>query len=155
MRLGLGVLVKGIFVGEKDKSQLGIVYRATAYLVDGPSGRFTIRVGERCTQVEQLIVELGATCWAFITALNPGSRQLSSEENQSRHRALEERVCTLGYAYYPGEGVGDSGEWPAEESLFVLGIGEEEAISLGREFGQAAIVVGEIGGEAELVWMDG
>ena len=50
----------------------------------------------------------------------------------------------------PGEGIGDNGTWPAEQSVLVLGIELEHAVQLGRRFGQRAIVYGRVGGRAAL-----
>jgi hypothetical protein len=38
-------------------------------------------------------------------------------------------------------------------SLFILGLSEAEAIDLGREFGQNAVVCGDHGGIARLCWV--
>jgi hypothetical protein len=51
---------------------------------------------------------------------------------------------------FPGEGVGDDRTWPPERSTLVLGIEREAAISLGRRFGQRAIVCGRLGELATL-----
>jgi len=56
-----------------------------------------------------------------------------------------------------GRGVGDSSDWPAEESLFVIGIGEDDAKEMGWKFGQLAIVFVESGKPALVVecWLTG
>jgi hypothetical protein len=36
--------------------------------------------------------------------------------------------------------------------LFVVDVGRKDAISLGKDFDQNAILWGEIDGEAELIW---
>jgi hypothetical protein len=59
-----------------------------------------------------------------------------------------------GYTAFPGEGIGDDGQWPPERSLLILGIARDDARRLGREFGQLAIVHGEKGGPAMLLPCD-
>ena len=63
-------------------------------------------------------------------------------------------MTAAGFCFYHGEGKGDDGAWPAEPSLLILGVGEDEAAALARRFGQAAFVYGDRGAAARLVWTD-
>ena len=49
-----------------------------------------------------------------------------------------------------GRGIPDDSAWEPEESMLAIGVSREEALSLGRRFGQNAVVWGERGGGAEL-----
>ena len=73
-------------------------------------------------------------------------------ENTERDIALKRRVHDL--MSFPVLGLGNVGDWTPELSLLVLGISRGKAVALGREFGQAAIVVGKRGERGELVWCD-
>ena len=126
-------------------------YRRTAFVANTPSGRLSLRIGQRSSTLDDLLTEQGVTTWAYVTAFNPGSIVLTHEENVARQRELECAVASRGFTAYSGEGVGDDGRWPAESSLLVLGIGRSDAVQLGRRFGQFAIVYGELGREAELL----
>jgi hypothetical protein len=134
------------------RTELDAAYRATRYLVDGPNGRFAVRVGRASPEADALAEAHGATAWAYITAYNPGSVRASEEENRARQRELDEAVRVMALAVFRGEGKGDDDAWPAEPSLLVLGIAEAEALTLARRFGQAAVVFGERGGPARLLW---
>src|SRR5688572_8377135 len=58
-------------------------YLATDYRVDaGPDGPFALRVGERCPDVDRLLARHGQSEWAFVTACNPESEQLTHPENE-------------------------------------------------------------------------
>mgnify|MGYP001489801185 CR=1 FL=1 len=131
---------------------LEAAYLATCYFVDAPEGRFAIRLGAPSPRADALAAELGAAAWAYVTAYNPGSVPAPEEQNRARQRELEETVRGMGLPFFRGEGKGDDGGWPAEPSLLVLGIAEEEALRLARRFGQAAVVFGERGGPARLLW---
>jgi hypothetical protein len=48
-------------------------------------------------------------------------------------------------------GVGNDDSWEPEASFMVLNIGKEDAIKLGKQFKQNAIVAGEIGNLPELI----
>jgi hypothetical protein len=87
---------------------------------------------------------------AFITAFNPGSTRLSDSENEHRHNRLIQHLKEMGLRCLTGRGVGDSSDGPAEESLFVIGITADDAKTLGRKFGQFAIVIVESGKPAQV-----
>ena len=91
--------------------------------------------------------------YTYITAYNPGSVAAPSEQNEIRQRELEQLVAESGYLFYRGVGIGD-GDWPAEPSLLVLGVSEAEAAAMARRFGQAAVLFGEKGGPARLLWTE-
>jgi hypothetical protein len=76
---------------------------------------------------------------------------LTADENRTRHTRLEADVSARGYEVFPGEGVGDDGEWPAEASLLILGIARDEATALGRAHAQRAVVWGDVGEPALLL----
>ncbi len=133
--------------------RLDAAYRATSYVVLAPAGSFTIRIDQKSPPLDDLLEQHGTRCWAFVTACNPASRPLTGEENQSRQDVLEHTVREAGYRYVLGSGCDDGGHWPAEPSLLILGIALEDAAALGRRFGQNAIVLGESGGPARLLWL--
>lgn len=62
------------------------------------------------------------------------SEQLWSEENQKRNEELERDLKQLGQ-YTPSTGEGPDGTW-VEEGFAVFGIGLEQALELGRKYGQ-------------------
>ena len=69
----------------------------------------------------------------------------------TRQRRLQESVANDEYKSFPGRGVGADPNWPAEESILIIGITRDEAICFGRSFGQNAIAVGHRGEPAELI----
>jgi hypothetical protein len=137
-----------------DRCALDAAYRATSFFVDGPAGRFAIRVGRPSAEADDLLDRHGASAWAYVTAYNPGSVPTPAAANAARQRELEQTVAEYGYPYCRGEGAGDDGAWLPEPSLLVLGASEVEAVALARRFGQRAVVCGERGGPARLVWAD-
>ena len=126
-------------------------YRKTAFNADTPKGRLSLRVGQRCLELDDLLTDHGVSTWAYVTAVNPGSMRLPDEENAARQRELDGVVASLGITSYSGEGVADDGRWPPEPSLLILGIGRNDAVRLAQQYGQLALVYGELGREAELV----
>jgi len=126
-------------------------YRRTRFVANTPKGRLWLRVGRRCGELDHLLADHSVTTWVYVTAFNPRSMPLPAEENWARQRELERSVVELGLVWYPGEGIADDGRWPPEPSLLVLGIVRNDAVRLGQQFGQLAVVYGELGQEAELV----
>ena len=136
-------------------SPLERAYRDTTYRVDHPDGAIDLRIGVSNARLGALLAAHGVDRWAFISAANPRSEQISGKDNALRNKALRDAVSGAGHAVYPGRGVPDHGDWPPEDSLLVLGIGLDAALALGRRHGQLAIVAGEAGGCAVLHWCGG
>lgn len=129
---------------------LELLYRQANYVVDDVNVRLTIRLGGPNEALERFLVERGVSNWAFLTAYNPQSQPLSDQENAGRQAQLVRSLDAQGFKYLKGYGTGE--DWDPEPSLFVLEIGRDTAIGVGRQFGQHAILWGEAGGEPELVW---
>lgn len=124
-------------------------YLATTYEAEGG---IRLRVGEWCPSLEEELRRRGARAWAYLTAWNPRSIPLSSEVNRDAQARLEKELAARGIAYLSGASRPDDGS-PPEPSVLAFS-SREEAEALGRAFCQNAIVAGELGGVAELVWLD-
>jgi hypothetical protein len=128
-------------------------YQRTTYRVTGVTPATDIRIGQPCPPLDAMLDQRAIRSWAFITAWNPGSKNLDATENRRRQAALEAEVKQNGYVFYRGAGVPDEKGWVPEESILIMAIGKEAAVQLGKQFGQAAIVVGERGALAELIFI--
>jgi len=128
-------------------------YRRTTFRVMGIQPSIDIRIDQPCPDLDALLDRHASRCWAFITAWNPGSKKLDTSENRRRQRALEADAKEGGYIFYRGAGVPDETGWEPEESILIVGINRKEAVKLGVKCGQAAIVAGELGAPAELVFI--
>jgi len=137
-----------------DDDALWEAYRKTVFvaMIDGKTIR--IRVDQVSPELDDLLKLRGVTTWAFITAWNPGSKQLTREANDKRHEHLKEDVSGLNLEAFEGQGEPVDSDWTPEQSLLVAGISAPNAVLLGRRYGQIAIVVGETGGEAKLLRCD-
>jgi hypothetical protein len=132
------------------QASLEAAYRAAVYRVDAPEGPFILRAGQSSPEADALLRRHGHACWAYLTACNPGSVILSSEENLARSAQLRERLA--GWPFLEGEGSAPDGSWPGEKSFLVLGIDEPVAHALARGFHQAAFLAGRLGEPARLLW---
>jgi hypothetical protein len=126
-------------------------YKETRFVVWTAEGEIVLRIGERNLQLETFMAKFGAVSSAFVTACNPGSVNLSAEENQTRQTTLTEEIGKAGYVSFCGEGVGQDQAWASEASVLIVGILRGEAQRLGMSFGQLAVVFAERGRAVELL----
>jgi hypothetical protein len=125
-------------------------YLQTAYVVRAPQGVHALRIGALHPAFDAELTTAGASCWAFVTGWNPGSRQVDAAQNARAQAELVRVVAGLGLQAWPAEGKADGGGW-REESLCVLELEAAAAVAVGRQFGQLAVVVGQLGGAAQLI----
>lgn len=122
-------------------------YKNTRYKVFETN--ITIEIGKPNKELNELLLKYNSIEWAFITAYNPFSKILTSDENKLRHNELKE--LTRNFVTYEGQGVGEDPNWEPEISLLNIGISKEESINIGNKFEQNAIVFGELNNSPELI----
>ena len=102
---------------------------------------FILKIGQSSKELRKLLTDLNVKFAALITAFNPYSKELGLIENRLRNKILEGKIKSLALYYIKGDGrCGDSGE-VGEESFLVFGLSKKQAINLGMESKQNAIVV--------------
>jgi len=85
-----------------------------------------------------------------ITAWNPGLARPSEVENRLANQWLEETLSIHGYDYLPAWGQSRDGGH-VEPSFAVFDLSPDEAVRLGRRFGQVAVLWAGVG-QGMLVW---
>lgn len=131
---------------------LDAAYRATTYRVCLPQGAIDLRVDVAAPALDRWLEQHSHHCWAFISAVNPGSIPQSAAENARRHAELTAAVAALGLDCTPAFGIPDGADWVPEPSLFIAGLDRPEALALARRFGQNAIVWGKRGTAPALLY---
>ncbi len=131
--------------------QLREAYLATLYEVKHLG--LQLRIEEENWDLEEFLIDNNAFSWAFISAWNPFSKPLSLSENEIRHSKLKNFAKNKQWVFTEGFGVPQNKEWKAEKSLFILDISKIEAIHLGKDFDQNAIVIGRLGKAPELLFL--
>lgn len=114
-------------------------YRATAYTVFAQP-EFALRIGERSAAMANLFDRTSCRCAAYITAWNPKGEACDPAFNAAAQKRLAASVEELGFDYLQGEGRGEIGDWPPEESLLILGCTRSRAKKLGQMLKQNAVV---------------
>lgn len=129
---------------------LSRAYRETEYRVFGDAP-FTLSIGESSAELVMLHRRHDVDCSAFITACNPFSRSVDEGMNRDLQTALANELAEQGLVLMPGAGQHPSNNWPAEESLLVMGLDLEAAKALGVRYQQNAIVWNGPDGIAQLI----
>ena len=132
-------------------SELFEAYKNTTYLVYSPIGEIDIRIGVMNPLLQQLLLNNSSESWVFITACNPYSVMQDEDVNTLLNTQLEDYLSGKRYVFFKGMGVGDDNSWEPEASFMVLNIRKEDAVKLGKQFKQNAIVTGVIGNLPELI----
>jgi hypothetical protein len=125
-------------------------YAATAYTVDGRPD-WTLRIGAACPALSSELTVQGIAGAAYVSAWNPTGRRASAVANAAAHARLQAQIADMGLCAFPGWGRGDSGDWPPERSLLILGLAPDAARVLACDFGQLACVVLATGGVARIL----
>ena len=128
-------------------SHLLAAYENTSYNVFDPP--ISIKIGHRNPELDSFLEKMNHEEWAFITAHNPFSEVVSDRENEERHQQLKKQIEE--YVFFVGEGVGTDPSWKPERSFLILGITEKDAVKLGKQFKQNAIVLGSLNEHARLL----
>jgi hypothetical protein len=90
--------------------------------------------------------------YSIITAHNPYSQKLSKEENEQRHKELENILQERKLEHHPSTGESPDGSW-SEEGFIIFDISLEDALAIGKRFEQHAILYGQ-GNRAALAWCE-
>jgi hypothetical protein len=115
------------------------VYEVTNFLVKA-NPAFTLNVNKVSEELKTLFKQNRVDSAAFITASNPYSESLSSEENKLRNKQLQSELNLRSLMFIGGFGQDPLGQWDGEDSFLVLGISLEASKKLGEQFEQNAIV---------------
>jgi hypothetical protein len=127
-------------------------YASTDYYVHAGGRRpIRFRIDSVSARVDALLARYGSRRWMLMTAWNPESKPLPREENERRQTALIAELTAAGYRCLRAEGRNADASWPPEESVFVLDIPKHVARRIGHQYGQLAIVSGELGSPSRLV----
>ncbi|WP_372722682.1 DUF3293 domain-containing protein [Novipirellula sp.] len=138
---------------ETSAQELDDAYRQTIYWCELPEQSVAIRIGHKHPVLDDALRNEAVNEWAFITAYNPHSTLKTPPQNRAMNERLECEIARLGYSCWHGTGIDPKGKWPPEASFLVVGIEPSSAADLGRKYHQNAIVIGRVGGAAELLFL--
>ncbi len=105
-------------------------------------------------ELKQRLKQKNASNWILITAFNPRGKDLSSEENKSRHDLLLQEVKRLGFISdlcHAGDFTNPNGH--LEMGLVCYDVSDSQALDLARMFQQNAWIGGDLRGQVCLYWV--
>lgn len=140
--------------GDARRERLDAAYRRSTYRATIDGQTVELRIGAPGPVLDALLAGRGCAGWAWLTAVNPASRQLTDTDNARRLQALGERLRRGGWPHWPASAAADAGDWPPEEGFLVAGIALPDAVALAADFGQNAFVAASSGNPAQLLWID-
>lgn len=130
--------------------QLQAAYESARYFFDDPG--LKMRIGMTHPELDEWVRSKGAETWVFLTPCNPFSQMLSERENAKRLAALRIWAVQQGLHCSSARAGSEKDDWPEEEGCLLLGPDREQARQLGVYWQQNAVVYGQQGGIAELIW---
>ena len=122
-------------------------YKATCYEIIDP--KIEIFIGQENEALQTFLKVNHFENWCFITAWNPFSNALTTEQNIALNHSLS--LDLIDFKLFQAQGKDTIGSWPPEPSFFVANITEDEAIALGKKYQQNAIIYGTIHETAKLI----
>jgi hypothetical protein len=126
-------------------------YLETIYHIELDDFSDKLKIGQHSYRLDTFLQFHNHTTWTIITAYNPNSIKLPKEENENRNAELARTLTTKGLKYYQATGISKDGNW-SEPSFFIPDIDFEYAELLGYTYDQNAIVFGEVGYKAEIIF---
>lgn len=102
--------------------------------------KFILKIDEYCEGLSNLFQNTGYETACFITAYNPASVELTSDQNQLTQSQLHSDLTQIKTVILDGIGNDPKGLWEGEPSFLVLGISINDAKKLGIKYKQNAFV---------------
>lgn len=114
-------------------------YKNTSFQAHVGDDVITLRVGQKCPELQEVFEQHDVTTACYITAYNPFGRLLTKQENEARNARLLRELAAQ-YLVFEGVGVDPTGEWEGEASFFALGASEDVSLALAEAWEQNAVV---------------
>lgn len=121
-------------------AELRAAYEVTDYIVHADAEIHLVVGSPLPHDLARLMTEYKVSTAALVTAWNPFSRSLPEPTNRLRQRQLMHDFSHRGIRWVAAEGRDRAGEWPAEHSLFALGLSRQAVDELLVRYQQHALV---------------
>ena len=120
-------------------------------MVSLDSGELCLKVGEVNLDCLSILRHYEAIVACYLTAYNPFSVCVGDAANIKRNCELSADLESFGYVVFSGRGCDRDGIWPPEPSFLIVGLIEEDAVSLAIKYGQNAFLCVEVDQPVRLV----
>ena len=99
-----------------------------------------LQLGQPQPELARLYQRHAVHCATYLTACNPLGEPLPDADNALRMTRLREALQRAGWSWLDGQGSDPHGQWPAEDSVLIWGMGESTARAWGQHWQQNAVV---------------
>jgi hypothetical protein len=130
-------------------AELAAAFAAANYCVLLDGDTLPLRVGEMATDLEAY---WPAGRYTFITAWNPASEPHSDGANETADGLLVRQLNASGVSRRPAWAEGTGGDW-REPGWLLADVGTDDCLRLAQEFGQAGVLMWELGQPVRLRMM--
>lgn len=128
-----------------EKKDLIQAYLNTVYQIENSDTWLNLKIGDS--------IHFENSTFCIITAENPQSKRISSDENKIRMQELENDLIDLKLKFVKSKHLDSRGIWPTENGYAVFDIKRFEALELAEKYEQHAIVYKEQKAKSELIWV--
>lgn len=110
---------------------------------------YNLKINDYNPILDKFISSYNASSWTIITAYNPQSIVYNIEINKKSNELLLKDIEN--FTYFITESTDKKQEWETEIGYLILDISLNEAIKIGKNYNQRAIVFGNINKKAKIV----
>jgi hypothetical protein len=115
-------------------------YREAIYVVHLGDREIALQVNKASSQLANLMEGWEVSTAAFLTAFNPYSKTLDSQENEATQKKMWADAQPICPKIFPGIGRDNNDQWPHELSMLALGINLQDAQILADQYEQNAFL---------------
>jgi Protein of unknown function (DUF3293) len=115
-------------------------YREAIYVVHLGDCELALQVNHASSHLSNLMTDWEVSTAAFLTAFNPYSEVLDSQENEARQKRMWADAQPMCPKIFPGIGRDKNDQWPHELSMLALGIELQDAQALADQYEQNAFL---------------
>jgi hypothetical protein len=151
--VGLDKMLLRLSEYRKSEKLIDVYINGTTYFFEDEGfEKVAIKAQQKNPVLDTCLSKKGSAKWCFITGWNPMSKVLSAEKNKELNEGMKHDINGLKKRSFQVVGMSDDEQWK-EDSFLVLDISKKEAVDLGNKYKQKAILYGEVGQIAELVFI--
>ena len=137
-----------------ERNILHSAYMKTIFVIGDGQNFFEVSPLEVNQSFLKFLHDSGILSWAVITSDNPFSKPLSVEKNNERRKNLEIELLENGYKLLPALGRDPEGQLDPEYGYFIHNLSLKDALKIGKDYGQNAILFGEETAKSKIVWVE-
>ncbi len=130
--------LKIIIILNMISDELIMAYMETNYFINNI--KIPLKINKYNSCLQNIYNKYNVNTCAYITAYNPYSKIVDTDENIKNNESLKLLLEQNNYKYIEGFGCHPSNEWEKEYSFLIIGIEYNNACDIGKKYNQTAIL---------------